>query len=187
VTDPQTSVPFALVDGVVVDVPSDADASAIGRMQLESWHQTYPSAEHGIDADWISEHMGSRTSPAADEFRRSLLAAQRADPANIFYRVARSGGEIVGFVQAARAVGVAPTVSAPGDASADSQGAGDHGREDATLEALYLLHEYQGTGLSGHMMAAVLDWLGDQAMRLEVASYNARAIRFYQRDCCTSR
>ena len=180
-TDSETHVPSVEVDGVVIDVPNASEASAIGWMQLLSWHQTYPSAERGIDAQWIDEQMAPRTSPAADDFRRGLIAAQRTNPGGTLYRVARNGPEIVGFVHASRTASTASTSAAAEAAAVGGRDSGDIGRETATLEALYLLRQHQGSGLADHLMAVVLDWLGDQAMRLEVASYNARAIRFYQR------
>lgn len=175
--DPQAFILLEDVDGVVVDVPRDTDVSAIGRMQLLSWHQTYPSAEHGIDEQWIDEQMTSRTSPAADGFRRGLLAAQRANPDGTLYRVARDGTEVVGFVLASRSASISSNAGAAGRGG----GSDEPGIDDATLEALYVLSDHQGTGLADRLMAAVLQWLGGQAMQLEVASYNARAIRFYQR------
>ena len=150
---------------VVVDVPDDADAGAIGVLHLRSWHQTYPSAEHGVDAEWISEHVRGMASPAGDAFRRRLFADQRADPAGTHYRVARCGGDVVGFVHASRAAG----------------GSGDARAGDAVLEALYLLREHHGTGLADRMVTGALEWIAGQPVRLEVASYNARAIGFYER------
>lgn len=150
---------------VVVDVPDDGDAGPLGVVHLLSWHQTYPSAEHGVDADWISEHVGGTASPAADAFRRRLFADQRADPAGTHYRVVRHGGDVVGFVHASRAPG----------------GSGDARAHDAVLEALYLLREHHGTGLADRMLAGALGWTAGWPVRLEVAGYNARAIGFYRR------
>ncbi len=159
---------------VSVDVPDDRDAAGLGVMHLESWHQTCPSAEHGIDADWISEHIGHMTSPAAEAFRRRLFADQRADPTGTYYRLARHDGDVVGFVHASRG---------PRDArvGGDARPAGSAGPEDAVLEALYLLREHHGTGLADQMVVGALDWLDGQPVRLEVASYNARAISSYRR------
>ncbi|ROP27224.1 GNAT family N-acetyltransferase [Pseudokineococcus lusitanus] len=143
---------------VVVDLPRDEDAEALGRMHLRSWHETYPSAEHGVDAAWVDAHAGSKDSPAAAAARRRFFAAQRSDPARTFYRVARRGGDVVGLVHATR----------------PAEG-------DAVLEALYLLRAHQGTGVADRMLAAALGWLGPQPISLEVAAYNARAVAFYRR------
>ncbi|MEW1960631.1 GNAT family N-acetyltransferase [Kineococcus sp. NPDC059986] len=175
-TDSETRASRVDVDGVVIDLPNASEAGAIGRMQLLSWHQTYPNAERGIDAQWIDEQMMPRTSPAADEFRRGRMTAQRLNPEGTLYRVARNGSDIVAFVHASR-----PDSTPSIPTSAARRRDDDAGQEAATLDALYVLCEHQGSGLADHLMTVVLDWLGDQAMRLEVASYNARAIRFYQR------
>jgi len=168
-------------DDVTLAVPDDQDAVSLGMMHLQSWHQTYPSAEHGIDAAWITETVGFLASAAADDFRRRLLAAQRADPTSTFYRLARRGGDVVGFVHASR---TAPASEDPSRGQPQAGEGEDQVAEEghhARLEALYVLEEYQGTGLADRLMAAAFAWLGDQPMRLEVAVYNARAIRFYER------
>ena len=172
---------MAAHDDVTLAVPDDQDAHPLGVMHLESWHQTHPSAEHDIDTAWITETLGFLASPAADDFRRRLLAAQRADPTSTFYRLARRGGDVVGFVHASR---TAPALENPAHGQPQTGEGADEvavGGREARLEALYVLREHQGTGLADRLMEAAFAWLGDQPMRLEVAVYNARAIRFYER------
>ncbi|MFF4753343.1 GNAT family N-acetyltransferase [Streptomyces sp. NPDC002514] len=43
------------------------------------------------------------------------------------------------------------------------------------------LDHAQGHGLGGHMMTEFLTWAGPARIRLGVADYNERAVRFYQR------
>lgn len=180
-TESQISVMFVAVDGVVLNAPNGGDASAIGPMHLLSWQQTYPIPEHGIDAEWIIEHMSSRASPAADDFCQRPFASQRARPEEIFYRVTRKDDEVVGLAHASPAARTAQPVHVLEDTAAGGQGVSNLDREDATLKAHYLLRDHQGIGLADHLMTALLAWLSNQAMRPEVASYNSRAIGFYER------
>lgn len=154
---------------VVVAVPEDDDAAPLGLMHLRSWHETYVCPEHGIDAAWVDEHVGFLATPAADAFRRGTFAAQRADPAATFYRVARRGGDVVGLVHA----------SASG--SHGGSGGGSHEGGPVQLEGLYLLREVHGSGLADALLAEVLGWCGGRPVQLEVASCNTRAVRFYRR------
>lgn len=148
-----TSTPPVTVEG-----PTDADATAVGVMHLRSWHETYDGVAPGLDATWVEENVGPMAAPDADAFRRRVFAAQREDPARTFYRLARRGGEVVGFVHA----------------SLPREG-------DATLEALYLLRSEHGTGLADRLLTSALDWAGPRAVLLVASPLSVRAIPFYQR------
>lgn len=145
----------------VVDEPSDHDAAAVGAVHLRSWHETYDHAP-GLDAAWVDEHVGAMASPAADEFRRAVFAAQRTDPSRTLYRVARAGGEVVGFVHA--------TVL-------------EHQDDDdaVRLEGLYLLRSEHGTGLADRMLGEALAWAGARAVVLEASPLSVRSVPFYRR------
>ncbi|PWJ53656.1 Acetyltransferase (GNAT) family protein [Quadrisphaera granulorum] len=147
---------------VTVDEPTDADASALGAMHLRSWHETYDEAP-GIGAAWVDEHIGFITSPPADAFRVRTFAAQRADPSRTYYRVARRGEVVVGFVHA----------------SLPSQDQDDDG--DAKLEALYVLRSEHGTGLADRLMTSALAWADGRAVWLEASPLSVRAVPFYRR------
>lgn len=146
---------------VTVDEPSDADATAVGVMHLRAWHETYDDAR-GLDAAWVDEHIGFIASSAADEFRREVFAAQRADPTRTHYRVAHRGGQVVGFVHA----------SLP--AAQDDDG-------EAVLEALYSLSSEHGTGLADRLLTSALSWAEGRAVRLEASPLSVRAVPFYRR------
>lgn len=53
--------------------------------------------------------------------------------------------------------------------------------EVSRIWTLYILPEHQGRGIGKQLMSAGLKWLGnDTDIYLDVASYNNRAIRFYE-------
>lgn len=50
------------------------------------------------------------------------------------------------------------------------------------LGSMYILPEYQGLGLGKRLMVKTLKWFGGQKnIRLGVASYNIKAIKFYEK------
>ncbi|MEJ5914950.1 GNAT family N-acetyltransferase [Pseudokineococcus sp. 1T1Z-3] len=112
--------------------------------------------------------------PQAEEYRRRTFAAQRSDPSRVYYRVARSGDDVVGFVHAEQ-----PADGEPDEGPEDERPGGEE--PDATLAAIYLLRAHQGTGVAERLMSGALAWTGGRGVRVEVASYNERAIAFYRR------
>ncbi len=55
--------------------------------------------------------------------------------------------------------------------------------DDGTVElgVLYLRNGLKGRGVADQLMQQFMTWAGNAAMKLSVASYNERAIRFYHR------
>ncbi|MFF5211162.1 GNAT family N-acetyltransferase [Streptosporangium sp. NPDC000396] len=136
--------------------PDVADAAALGRVHLTAWLQTYPNREAGIDEAWIREHVGSVvTADGIAQWRTVIEAAQR-DPRNVFCRVVRSDGEIVGLICGKR-----------GDVT--------------SLGPMYLLDQAQRQGIGSRLMSEFLAWAGNVPIRLWVTSYNERAVNFYAR------
>lgn len=141
----------------VIREASVEDTEAVRRVQAESWLDTYPNDEHGVSYEWVKEYTDTWLTP--EQLERSRGYIQRAiDDLNGFYRVAERSGEIVGFVHAAT-------------------------NEDDTkeLEAIYLHPSVIGSGIGHQLAEKAIDWAGGKRMGLEVAVYNDRAIRFYEK------
>lgn len=133
------------------------DVPAIRAMQAASWQETYPNEEHGVSAEWVNAKTTEWMTPEKIELSKEHLASVFSDPAQ-FYRVAYQEGNVVGLIHAST-------------------------KEDKTkhLEGLYTDVSVHGTGVAQRMMALVDEWIGAAPVTLEVASYNARAIRFYEK------
>lgn len=132
------------------------DASAIARVHLEAWRETYT----GIVPD----------SMLADEVYDSRLQLWTRilsmDPVPGQNVVAESGDQIVGFASAGEPFGP--------DA--------EHGHAFARswhLYSIYLLASHHGSKLGQTMLDAVV---GDRPTQLWVLQGNNRAIRFYERN-----
>lgn len=135
---------------IIVRPVRDADAEALGRVHARCWHDTYDHL--------ISEAALKSVSPKRLADLWVNWAAQGDD-----YRMhaALVDGEIVGFV-----------------------GSGPARDEDAPalreLYFIYLLSEWQGTGLGQRLFDAAVD--EGEPLYLWVAEDNPRAHRFYLRN-----
>ncbi len=134
-----------------------ADAADIARIQHESWLATYPSEKAGITREDIAEHLGIVDDRAQRCANRLNLEAKDIDFIGATY-VLEIGGRVVGFCKVAR------------------------GMHTGHVDALYLDPAFAQKGFGGELFQKGLQWLGDEApIDLEVASYNDRAIHFYER------
>ncbi|MCL2784657.1 MAG: GNAT family N-acetyltransferase [Propionibacteriaceae bacterium] len=133
------------------------EAPEIRRLHARSWRVTYPNDEYGVTQAWVDEFTnGWLTEDAlagSIEFLRGVL-----EEPNSFYRIAEVDGQIAGFVHAIR-----------------------HSENDAEVMGIYCDPSMIGTGVGAQLMDAAMEWIGPGQARLDVAPYNQRAIRFYQR------
>jgi GNAT superfamily N-acetyltransferase len=131
------------------------DVFGIRRVQRLTWLDTYPNPALGITWDDIAARFAGDDT---EEGRRRLEVRKRryADP-HVHTWVATEDDDIVGFCTARRE--------------------GDTNR----IEAIYVLPSHQSCGIGRRLMERALTWLGDALpIRLNVASYNEKAIRFYE-------
>ena len=131
------------------------DEAAIRQVQRQTWLTTYPNETYGISSADIIAFFDDNSEEAqqrAVNRRRSINATPQAH-----LWVAEEEGTIIGFCLARKT------------------------DEAHRIQALYVLAAYQGHGIGKRLIRAGLEWLGDeQPVKLTVASYNERAIAFYQ-------
>jgi diamine N-acetyltransferase len=135
--------------------PNDADG--IRQVQQYTWLATYPNAELGITKEDIEAFFHASSSEEA--VKRGQVWQQRinSDPL-VHLWVAKHAKRIAGFCLAKK-----------------------EGTQNR-IQAIYVLPEYQGTGIGKRLLQTALDWLGSQQeVVLTVASYNQQAINFYSR------
>lgn len=133
------------------------DLLAIRKMHAKSWLAVYPNEEAGVSEDWVRERVSGWTTPEGMEKSKEHFKNVFGNP-NHFYRIAALDDEVVGLVHASR----------------------DDTKQH--LDALYIDESEYGSGLAQKLMTLADNWL-DPSMStdLEVATYNKRAIRFYEK------
>lgn len=133
------------------------DIKALRSMHAASWLATYPSDENGVSYDWVKNRTDAWLTDERLAESRQILANVLNDPTQ-FYRLAEQNGRVVGFVHGST-----------------------HEDGSKELEAIYTSPEVIGQGLGAQLMAEADNWFGDHAVDLAVITYNARAIRFYEK------
>ena len=129
------------------------DATAIAQIQNDSWLATYPNEAAGITREDLVGYLGNIDARAF----RWEGRLKKGDP-NIQISVLKQGDRVIGFCSVTKMPNV------------------------GHVDALYLDPEFSGKGMGGEALEEGLRWLGnDKPIELEVASYNNRAIRFYER------
>lgn len=133
------------------------DLPGFRAMQARSWLETYPSPENGVSYEWVKQRTDSWRTLEKMKESEQFFSKVLADDTQ-FHRVATLNGEVVGFVHIST-------------------------KEDGTkeLEAIYTDPSTFGSGLGGELMRAADEWIGGCQVSLGVASYNDRAIRFYEK------
>ncbi|MDH5533546.1 MAG: GNAT family N-acetyltransferase [Candidatus Pacebacteria bacterium] len=134
-----------------------ADAQAIFNIQKKTWLNTYPNEKYGVYAKDIAEKF-------ADEERVISKIGRWLSSDNQDHQgwVAKDGDKVIGFARTYR-------------------------KEDKImLGAIYVLSEYQRQGLGKKLLEKVLEFQDRkkdkiEAIWLEVAIYNNKAINFYKK------
>ncbi|MGI8636910.1 MAG: GNAT family N-acetyltransferase [Segetibacter sp.] len=141
----------------IIEKAALEDVDPIGEAQLQSWRETYPNEELGITKEWIEEQVGFLTEKAGNDFRRkTIVEAMQPTSPTLYLVVKDKNGSVYGFLHVTRK------------------------EVDACFDAIYLTKDVQGTGIAQELMQKALDFIGDLPIELEVASYNKRAIAFYE-------
>lgn len=133
------------------------DAIPTRKMQAKSWLATYPSEENGVPYEWVKSRTDSWMTQEKLEESKKIFAEVTLSSKQ-FYRIAEHDGKIVGFIHIAT-------------------------KDDTTkeLEAIYTEPTTFSTGLGAKLMEAALPFIEGSDTGLTVASYNQRAIKFYEK------
>lgn len=139
---------------VIQDAIPDDD-EGIRYVQHQTWLATYPNEELGITREAINARFAY---PDGTLMKRHPTNRQQinTDPA-LHVWVAKEEQRVIGFCIALK------------------EALNGH------VRAIYVLPAHQGRGIGKRLLQASLDWLGDhKPVTLAVATYNTKAIAFYQ-------
>ena len=131
------------------------DVEGIQDVFYRTWLDTYPNKEFGITVEDIEDRFQGKLHEDRLEKRRVQINA-RVD--NKRFLVAKEGEKVIGLCRITR----------------DS--------EENTLNAIYVLPEYQGKGAGIALWAEALKFFDStKDIVVAVATYNQKAIGFYKR------
>jgi RimJ/RimL family protein N-acetyltransferase len=132
--------------------PDDADA--MREVLRLTWVATYPNEVYGITKEDIEAQF--RENPEMTEERRERQRRYVCTPPFRSW-VALEGTDLIGFC----------TIK--------------QDEHENLIQALYILPDYQNKGVGKRLLQVVLGWFGqEKEVVLNVASYNEKAIAFYQ-------
>jgi ribosomal protein S18 acetylase RimI-like enzyme len=130
------------------------DVVGMQNVAYHGWMATYPNAEHRITVDDIEDRFKDRHDEENISRGRGWMANPPDGQTTL---IAKEGGRIVGFCRATR-----------------------HPDRNQ-IHAIYVLPEYHGRGIGTAMWQAAQQYLDSSRHSIvEVATYNAKAIRFYR-------
>jgi len=133
------------------------DVLQIQKLFYKTWMNTYPSKEVGITTKDIKEYMKNRFTQKTLLSRRQFMLETRNDNTK-FTRVATINHKVVGLAFA------------------------EVEKDYIMLRSIYVLPRYQRLGVGKLLMTSVLNAYPDaKEFRLNVATYNSKAIAFYER------
>lgn len=140
-----------------ISIPEQSDRDGLIAMHVQSWLDTYPNEAAGVSAEYIKERVKVFSSEEGREKRAEYIREAHENP-DYYLRIAKDAqGAVVGFVDARRG-------------------------ELVELRGIYIDKSAYGSGLAMELTEPALEWLGDdQEITVSVASYNQRAIAFYEK------
>ncbi len=136
-----------------IEISTREDAAAIKQVQHDVWIHTYPNEALGITLEVIRERVSKNLTPESIERLQESM-----NELNQRTWVLKDDMKIIGYCTAVK------------------------NESFNQLVAIYLLPEYHDKGLGKGLIEASLEWMGsNKDILVEVASYNDRAIKFYEK------
>lgn len=140
-----------------IELAMPGDGEGICRVTAETWVDTYPNEEHGITAGMIRRNQYQSDGSLRNDFIELTEGALNVNGRERAIYVAKKLGEIVGVASLA-----------PVD-------------DRCKLRTLFVSPAEQGYGIGPELLKQLLSWRPGKETFLNVATYNQRAITFYER------
>lgn len=144
---------------IVIKRPTLDDVPKYRRVQAEEWLKVYPNEDAGVSRDWVKSYVDSWMTEEALALSRERVRSILQDNMHSFLFVAKEADEVIGMVSATERDGV------------------------QRLEAIYVDSEYHGKGVGKQLLDRACDSFDPSVPTyVDVALYNDRAIRFYEKN-----
>lgn len=135
------------------------DVEGYRGVQSRSWIDTYPNEAAGVSLEWVKTRAEGWMTPEAIATSKERVAQLLEDPEHQPLYVAKVGDAVVGMIHVTSLEG------------------------NQRLEALYVDKQYRGKGIAQQLVDQAFQKLDlTQPIVLEAASYDDRAIHFYQKN-----
>lgn len=138
---------------IFIDNAVPADAEEIVNIMNDTWLEVYPSPENGVSKEWVYKTASTfNVNYLLENFNKD-----DGDQNKIFIVAKDKNAEIIGLLRG---------IKYP---------------DSTELRSCYLRVNSIGTGTGGSLMEYFLKWADNtKPIKLDVASYNNRAIGFYE-------
>ena len=140
-----------------IELPRVGDELELAKAHIQAWKDAYIVPESELTAESIDAQLAHLLTDTT--YRKNIIIESLENPDVVLYRVVKNqNGEIVGFMH------------------------GSKHEAFTELDAIYLINEAKGSGIGAKLMEEFLKWAdADKPCRLEVFSFNDKAIGFYLR------
>jgi ribosomal protein S18 acetylase RimI-like enzyme len=136
-----------------ISLANPKDVPEILSVRRITWLATYPNEKYGITFNDIKDNLDKRDIGAVETWQKRIIEDKTSQT-----WTAKFQNKVIGFISASK------------------------GEKNNCIRALYVLPDFQHYGVGKLLMDAALKWLGNRSkITLEVVSYNANAIGFYQK------
>ena len=131
------------------------DVYPIREIQKQGWLETYPNQQFGITKQDILEHFSEGDQAYKEKMERRRQTINTDENQHVW--VAEEEKKVIGFCIAQK------------------------GKENR-INAIYIRSAFHGKGVAKQLMNTALQWIGsNQEIHIGVATYNSRAIAFYEK------
>lgn len=139
---------------IIITEPVLGDEEGIAYVHKQTWLETYPNEERGINKnDILLKDFDSEEK--LEKWRNRI---KENGTGGAYVCVAKNDGKVVGVCMAAK------------------------GGKYNELKIIYVLPQYQGMGIGTKLAESALKWLGvEKDIILDVVDYNSNAIAFYKK------
>jgi len=143
------------LDKIEIVQPEANDALGLAKMHAQSWRDSYVGI-NGLTAESVEDKMRNKTSEKGLSIYRETFEKARKNPEQCYYRIAKTGNEVVGFIHGVN-------------------------EEKQEVGAVYIAEQYKGSGLAQKLMDGLMSWFDlGRDIEFAVVRDNSRAVNFYE-------
>ncbi|HEX9804290.1 MAG TPA: GNAT family N-acetyltransferase [Candidatus Dojkabacteria bacterium] len=146
------------MNNLKIELAKPADAEEVYELFKTTWLDTYVNEKHGITKeDILSKYPESKRKSTIVKYAKFYENMNKdIEKSETVVWLAKNDSQVVGLVSIDRKVPI-------------------------QIGAVYVLPEFQRQGIGKQLIEYILKFLGNKVITINVASYNERAIKFYEK------